>query len=284
MKCECGGCVIRDGNDIICGVCGLVESQEPVDQRDPRVFDNQDWKNKATHSGAVTFTRSDKGLGSATPKQHKPILHLHPEHQSLTEALILMKTLCFRLRLPKDTIEYAAQLLHKIDGGKGGFGYASRKIPLTVAVVVFLASKERGAARSFPEVIRKAGVEKTASVKRLIKITRRKLDLPPVVVGPRAYVDSILAELQNLEDVVDEGGFRLNQELLSLDRAVSLGAKALIDACRIIPQGANPNAVAAAAVFTILNDEHPGRVSKASGISETSVMKYSDLLTPDGDL
>ncbi len=289
MNCpECGGeNIVEDyeSGELVCEDCGLVVSDEIIDQGPEwRSFDNED-KNEKKRSGAPsTYMIHDKGLSTnidwrnkdssgrdidADKKSKMYRLRMwqrrtrvsSSKDRNLSFALSELDRMASALELPKNVREAASVLYRRtIDEDL----VRGRSIEEMTSACLYAACRKARIPRSLDEISEVAKVDKK-DIGRTYRYISRELGLQLKPTSPVDYIPRFVSELKLSGDV------RRKAEKL-LEKAMEQG----------LTSGRGPLGVAAAAIYITAANEGEKRtqreVAEVANVTEVTVRnRYKEL-------
>ncbi|WP_435344986.1 transcription initiation factor IIB [Haloarchaeobius sp. HRN-SO-5] len=289
---ECGGNVVSEGSETVCGDCGLVVEEDQVD-RGPewRAFDAQEKNEKSRVGAPTTNTMHDKGLStnidwrnkdaygnSLGSRQREKMQRLRKwnerfrtrdsKERNLKQALGEIDRMASGLGLPKNVRETASVIYRR---ALNEDLLPGRSIEGVATSAVYAAARQAGVPRSLDEIAEVSRVEKN-EVARTYRYVVRELGLEVRPADPESYVPRFASGL----DLSDESEHRA--------RALLQNAKE-----KGVHSGKSPVGLAAAAVYaaSLLTNEKTTQaaVSDVADISEVTIRnRYHELLEAEDNL
>jgi len=218
---ECGGEDIReDGGEKVCGGCGLVLDDNPIDHGpDWRVHDAEEWKKRSRTGSPMTVLRHDGGLTteisggkdgagkSMTPRQKARLYRLRKWHArsrvnsgrewSLVKGLNELNRIADAHELPEKAKEAAAVIYRTAAGENLIIG---RGRTTMACASLFIACRQCSVPRTLEEISRDAmaymsGRRRAKSVNKAVKVLSRELGIRIRPAGPAEYVPRVRSSL-----------------------------------------------------------------------------------------
>ncbi|MFB6204388.1 MAG: transcription initiation factor IIB family protein [Candidatus Nanohaloarchaea archaeon] len=260
--------------ELYCKECGTVVDEKMIDfSREWRAFDAEEKADKARSGGSITFTKSDKGMGTKVGSagelnkmsgekrgQYYRIRKWDRRAESgekgLQTALSELQRIVSQLKLPESVYEEAARLTEKAREEEIVKG---RGIEPTVAALTFLVARKQEVPRTLEEVAEAAGVDQR-KLGKTYRYVARELDMDIRPADPEDFLPRYTSEL----------GFTGEEEA----RARRIIRRARKDG---ILAGRSPKSVVAAAFYLVseLEDKEltQKEISEAVGVTEVTVRK-----------
>lgn len=268
MKCEeCNGDIIRDGNDLICEVCGVVYQEEKMVAHKPCTHDSEERRKLISHEGHTSYSAIGKGLGGNGKIPH---LYIHGgaskndlgyKEAALGKTLAQMRSLCNKLHLPKSVMDESGRLLRQVKTFKG------RSAENIMLCVIFSSAKLCHCPRSMYRIMTASGTAADIkTLRKVLKWCRRELNIPPVVNGAEEYISQVASDIDTLGECVE------------------VGAQTIIEKLKGSVSGWNPIVTAAAAILIAKGIQHPydyaevEEIAQASGVSSSAIISRSKQL------
>lgn len=263
---DCSGPVHTTGIETICGDCGLIIEDHPID-RGPewRAFDEEERRERERTGAPLTPTRHDRGLSSEigfdrtdangtalTGRKRRQISRLRREHrrgrwsgkaeQNLAHGLSEVRRIVGALDLSRSLRDQACQL-YRTAATEGLL--VGRSIEAMAAASVYAACRCTGLPRTLEEVGAVTIVTQDR-VQNAYSVLNRELSLPTVPVEPSKYVPKLASMLDSSPAIQK--------------RAVDLAQQA--GACGAA-SGYNPAGVAAGCVYQAAREQDE-RITQAA--------------------
>jgi len=275
---ECDGRLRADGDETVCGNCGLVVAENRIDHGPEwRSFADDDTNRERT-GAPLTHSRHDRGLSTeigrstrVTGRKRRRLERMRTQHnraqisskreRNQVYAFTEIRRLAEELSLPEHAVESACSLFKSAQSedllrGRSLEGFA--------AAAVYAVCRVSGISRTVDEVVSSARAtadEHGAAYDAL----NRNLDLPTGPVDPAEYLARFASDLNLPSDV--ERRAREYAEQATESRLTS---------------GRDPSGVAAACLYTAARDrDHPltqAEAASAAGVTPVTVRNtYTDL-------
>ncbi|MFB6111502.1 MAG: transcription initiation factor IIB family protein [Halobacteriaceae archaeon] len=265
---ECSGPLANQGDEVICGGCGLVVSTDRID-RGPewRSFDDgEDGTNPERTGAPLTRSRHDRGLSTEIGRDNRlkgrkrrrlaRMRRQHDRAQIRSKAernkvygFTEIRRLVGALSLPKDVREQACVLFETAqDAGL----FQGRSLEGFASASVYAVCRVRAIARTVGEIVEHARGD-AAELRAAYDAMNRELGLQTGPIDPAQYVPRYASEL-DVPDRVQRRG----RELVA--RAQDAG----------IIGGRNPSGVAAACLYTAAR-EHDVPLTQAEAAEAADV-------------
>jgi len=288
-KCpECGSKKLTsdyERGEVICNDCGLIISENVIDEGPEwRAFDSDQREKRARGGAPIKYTRPNKGLVTeidqynrdirgvkiSSKKQaqlyrmrkwHKRASIASSMERNLAIALSELDRIASYLGLPEN-IREASALLYRKCVEKGLI--RGRLIESVVAAVLYGMCRKYGIPRTLDEIAEISGVEKK-EIGRTYRFISDELHLKIPLTNPNAYVPRFVAALK-LSGKVQEKAAELLKKALR---------KGLIS-------GRGPTGVAAAAVYiasAMVGERRTQKeVAEVAGVTEVTIRnRYREL-------
>ena len=263
--------------EIACGSCGIVSSDQVVDQGSESVGSNpNDYLNNSRVGAKRSLKMIDMGLSTLIEAKDKDVTgkSLSIENRrmfyrlrmwdrnsrsavsskSFQKAFILLDAISSKLGLPESVVEETAYLFRKIAARKI---LAGRSTTAMLCATIYITCRITDTPRTLQDVVDAGNIKKKV-LQRTYRFLAKELDLSPEAYSPSEFVTRISKGL-----TISEKTQRLAFKILDLC------AKKQVSASK------NPMAMAAAAVHlaTTIADEGISqlKISKISGISAVTI-------------
>ncbi len=285
---ECGSeHIIRDyeRGELICGDCGIVLSENIIDQGPEwRAFDSAQKESRARTGAPMTLTMHDKGLsteigwknkdwyGKSIPTRNRAQLYRlrkwqrrirvsNATERNLAFALSELERVSAGMGLPRNVRETAARIYRNAVNMNLIRG---RSIEGVVAAALYAACRQCNVPRTLDEIAASSRVGRK-EIGRTYRFMTRELSLKLLPTSPKDYIQRFCSELKLSGDAQAKS-------IEILDEAEE----------RELTSGRGPTGVAAAAIYisSILTNERRTQreVADVAGVTEVTIRnRYKEL-------
>ncbi len=263
--------------EIACGSCGIVSSDQIVDQGSESVGSNpNDYMNNSRVGAKRSLKMIDMGLSTIIEAKDRDVtgkpLSLENRRmfyrlrmwdrnsrsaassRSFQKAFILLDAISSKLGLPESVVEETAYLFRKIAARKI---LAGRSTSAMLSATIYATCRITGTPRTLQDVADAGNIKKKV-LQRTYRFIAKELDINPEAYTPSEFVTRIAKGL-------------------SLSEKTQRLAFKILDECakKQVSTSKNPMAMAAAAIHlaSTINNERVSqlKISKISGISAVTI-------------
>lgn len=263
--------------EIACGSCGIVSSDQIVDQGSESVGSNpNDYMNNSRVGAKRSLKMIDMGLSTIIEAKDRDVtgkpLSLENRRmfyrlrmwdrnsrsaassKSFQKAFILLDAISSKLGLPESVVEETAYLFRKIAARKI---LAGRSTSAMLCATIYITCRITDTPRTLQDVVEAGNIKKKV-LQRTYRFLAKELDLSPEAYSPSEFVTRIAK------------GLTLSEKTQRL-------AFKILDLCakKQVSTSKNPMAMAASAVYlasTITSESVSQlKISKISGISAVTI-------------
>jgi transcription initiation factor TFIIB len=277
--------------EIACGSCGIVSSDQIVDQGSESVGSNpNDYMNNSRVGAKRSLKMIDMGLSTIIEAKDRDVtgkpLSLENRRmfyrlrmwdrnsrsaassKSFQKAFILLDAISSKLGLPESVVEETAYLFRKIAARKI---LAGRSTSAMLCATIYITCRITDTPRTLQDVVEAGNIKKKV-LQRTYRFLAKELDLSPEAYSPSEFVTRIAK------------GLTLSEKTQRL-------AFKILDLCakKQVSTSKNPMAMAAAAVYlaSTITVEHVSqlKISKISGISAVTIReRKKEIVMKIGDV
>ncbi len=277
--------------EIACGSCGIVSSDQIVDQGSESVGSNpNDYMNNSRVGAKRSLKMIDMGLSTIIEAKDRDVtgkpLSLENRRmfyrlrmwdrnsrsaassKSFQKAFILLDAISSKLGLPESVVEETAYLFRKIAARKI---LAGRSTSAMLCATIYITCRITDTPRTLQDVVDAGNIKKKV-LQRTYRFLAKELDLSPEAYSPSEFVARI------------SKGLTLSQKTQRL-------AFKILDLCakKQVSTSKNPMAMAAAAVYlaSTITVERVSqlKISKISGISAVTIReRKKEIVMKIGDV
>ena len=277
--------------EIACGSCGIVSSDQIVDQGSESVGSNpNDYMNNSRVGAKRSLKMIDMGLSTIIEAKDRDVtgkpLSLENRRmfyrlrmwdrnsrsaassKSFQKAFILLDAISSKLGLPESVVEETAYLFRKIAARKI---LAGRSTSAMLCATIYITCRITDTPRTLQDVVEAGNIKKKV-LQRTYRFLAKELDLSPEAYSPSEFVTRIAK------------GLTLSEKTQRL-------AFKILDLCakKQVSTSKNPMAMAAAAVYlasTITGESVSQlKISKISGISAVTIReRKKEIVMKIGDV
>ena len=277
--------------EIACGSCGIVSSDQIVDQGSESVGSNpNDYMNNSRVGAKRSLKMIDMGLSTIIEAKDRDVtgkpLSLENRRmfyrlrmwdrnsrsaassKSFQKAFILLYAISSKLGLPESVVEETAYLFRKIAARKI---LAGRSTSAMLCATIYITCRITDTPRTLQDVVEAGNIKKKV-LQRTYRFLAKELDLSPEAYSPSEFVARI------------SKGLTLSQKTQRL-------AFKILDLCakKQVSTSKNPMAMAAAAVYlaSTITVERVSqlKISKISGISAVTIReRKKEIVMKIGDV
>ena len=277
--------------EIACGSCGIVSSDEIVDQGSESVGSNpNDYMNNSRVGAKRSLKMIDMGLSTIIEAKDRDVtgkpLSLENRRmfyrlrmwdrnsrsaassKSFQKAFILLDAISSKLGLPESVVEETAYLFRKIAARKI---LAGRSTSAMLCATIYITCRITDTPRTLQDVVEAGNIKKKV-LQRTYRFLAKELDLSPEAYSPSEFVTRIAK------------GLTLSEKTQRL-------AFKILDLCakKQVSTSKNPMAMAASAVYlasTITSESVSQlKISKISGISAVTIReRKKEIVMKIGDV
>lgn len=277
--------------EIACGSCGIVSSEQIVDQGSESVGSNpNDYMNNSRVGAKRSLKMIDMGLSTIIEAKDRDVtgkpLSLENRRmfyrlrmwdrnsrsaassKSFQKAFILLDAISSKLGLPESVVEETAYLFRKIAARKI---LAGRSTSAMLCATIYITCRITDTPRTLQDVVEAGNIKKKV-LQRTYRFLAKELDLSPEAYSPSEFVARI------------SKGLTLSQKTQRL-------AFKILDLCakKQVSTSKNPMAMAAAAVYlaSTITVERVSqlKISKISGISAVTIReRKKEIVMKIGDV
>jgi transcription initiation factor TFIIB len=277
--------------EIACGSCGIVSSDQIVDQGSESVGSNpNDYMNNSRVGAKRSLKMIDMGLSTIIEAKDRDVtgkpLSLENRRmfyrlrmwdrnsrsaassKSFQKAFILLDAISSKLGLPESVVEETAYLFRKIAARKILSG---RSTSAMLCATIYITCRITDTPRTLQDVVDAGNIKKKV-LQRTYRFLAKELDLSPEAYSPSEFVARI------------SKGLTLSQKTQRL-------AFKILDLCakKQVSTSKNPMAMAAAAVYlaSTITVERVSqlKISKISGISAVTIReRKKEIVMKIGDV
>ncbi|MDC4229439.1 MAG: transcription initiation factor IIB [Candidatus Nitrosopumilus sp. metabat.KBP569_Feb_25m_nospike.7] len=277
--------------EIACGSCGIVSSDQVVDQGSESVGSNpNDYMNNSRVGAKRSLKMIDMGLSTIIEAKDRDVtgkpLSLENRRmfyrlrmwdrnsrsaassKSFQKAFILLDAISSKLGLPESVVEETAYLFRKIAARKI---LAGRSTTAMLCATIYITCRITDTPRTLQDVVDAGNIKKKV-LQRTYRFLAKELDLSPEAYSPSEFVTRIAK------------GLTLSEKTQRL-------AFKILDLCskKQVSTSKNPMAMAAAAVYlaSTITDEGVSqlKISKISGISAVTIReRRKEIVMKIGDV
>ena len=277
--------------EIACGSCGIVSSDQIVDQGSESVGSNlNDYMNNSRVGAKRSLKMSDMGLSTIIEAKDRDVtgkpLSLENRRmfyrlrmwdrnsrsaassKSFQKAFILLDAISSKLALPESVVEETAYLFRKIAARKI---LAGRSTSAMLCATIYITCRITDTPRTLQDVVEAGNIKKKV-LQRTYRFLAKELDLSPEAYSPSEFVTRIAK------------GLTLSEKTQRL-------AFKILDLCakKQVSTSKNPMAMAASAVYlasTITGESVSQlKISKISGISAVTIReRKKEIVMKIGDV
>ena len=277
--------------EIACGSCGIVSSDQVVDQGSESVGSNpNDYMNNSRVGTKRSLKMIDMGLSTIIEAKDRDVtgkpLSLENRRmfyrlrmwdrnsrsaassKSFQKAFILLDAISSKLGLPESVVEETAYLFRKIAARKI---LAGRSTTAMLCATIYITCRITDTPRTLQDVVDAGNIKKKV-LQRTYRFLAKELDLSPEAYSPSEFVTRIAK------------GLTLSEKTQRL-------AFKILDLCskKQVSTSKNPMAMAAAAVYlaSTITDEGVSqlKISKISGISAVTIReRRKEIVMKIGDV
>ena len=277
--------------EIACGSCGIVSSDQVVDQGSESVGSNpNDYLNNSRVGAKRSLKMIDMGLSTIIEAKDRDVtgkpLSLENRRmfyrlrmwdrnsrsavssKSFQKAFILLDAISSKLGLPESVVEETAYLFRKIAARKI---LAGRSTTAMLCATIYITCRITDTPRTLQDVVDAGNIKKKV-LQRTYRFLAKELDLSPEAYSPSEFVTRIAK------------GLTLSEKTQRL-------AFKILDLCskKQVSTSKNPMAMAAAAVYlaSTITDEGVSqlKISKISGISAVTIReRRKEIVMKIGDV
>ncbi len=277
--------------EIACGSCGIVSSDQIVDQGSESVGSNpNDYMNNSRVGAKRSLKMIDMGLSTIIEAKDRDVtgkpLSLENRRmfyrlrmwdrnsrsaassKSFQKAFILLDAISSKLGLPESVVEETAYLFRKIAARKI---LAGRSTSAMLCATIYITCRITDTPRTLQDVVEAGNIKKKV-LQRTYRFLAKELDLSPEAYSPSEFVTRIAK------------GLTLSEKTQRL-------AFKILDLCakKQVSTSKNPMAMAAAAVYlaSTITDEGVSqlKISKISGISAVTIReRRKEIVMKIGDV
>ncbi|MFB6208271.1 MAG: transcription initiation factor IIB family protein [Candidatus Nanohaloarchaea archaeon] len=195
--------------ELYCKECGTIVDESMVDfSREWRAFEAGDREEKARAGAAITYTKSDRGMGTKIGSSgelnrmsgekrgqyyriRKWDRRARSGEKGLQTALTELQRIVSQLKLPESVFEEAARLTEKAREAEVVKG---RGIEPTVAALTFLVARKQEVPRTLQEVAEASGIDRR-KLGKTYRYVARELDMDIRPANPEDFIPRYTAEL-----------------------------------------------------------------------------------------
>jgi transcription initiation factor TFIIB len=277
--------------EIACGSCGIVSSEQIVDQGSESVGSNpNDYMNNSRVGAKRSLKMIDMGLSTIIEAKDRDVtgkpLSLENRRmfyrlrmwdrnsrsaassKSFQKAFILLDAISSKLGLPESVVEETAYLFRKIAARKI---LAGRSTSAMLCATIYITCRITDTPRTLQDVVEAGNIKKKV-LQRTYRFLAKELDLSPEAYSPSEFVTRIAK------------GLTLSEKTQRL-------AFKILDLCakKQVSTSKNPMAMAASAVYlasTITGESVSQlKISKISGISAVTIReRRKEIVMKIGDV
>jgi transcription initiation factor TFIIB len=277
--------------EIACGSCGIVSSDQIVDQGSESVGSNpNDYMNNSRVGAKRSLKMIDMGLSTIIEAKDRDVtgkpLSLENRRmfyrlrmwdrnsrsaassKSFQKAFILLDAISSKLALPESVVEETAYLFRKIAARKI---LAGRSTSAMLCATIYITCRITDTPRTLQDVVEAGNIKKKV-LQRTYRFLAKELDLSPEAYSPSEFVTRIAK------------GLTLSEKTQRL-------AFKILDLCakKQVSTSKNPMAMAASAVYlasTITGESVSQlKISKISGISAVTIReRRKEIVMKIGDV
>ena len=277
--------------EIACGSCGIVSSDQIVDQGSESVGSNpNDYMNNSRVGAKRSLKMIDMGLSTIIEAKDRDVtgkpLSLENRRmfyrlrmwdrnsrsaassKSFQKAFILLDAISSKLGLPESVVEETAYLFRKIAARKI---LAGRSTSAMLCATIYITCRITDTPRTLQDVVEAGNIKKKV-LQRTYRFLAKELDLSPEAYSPSEFVTRIAK------------GLTLSEKTQRL-------AFKILDLCakKQVSTSKNPMAMAAAAVYLASTITVEGvsqlKISKISGISAVTIReRRKEIVMKIGDV
>ncbi len=277
--------------EIACGSCGIVSSDQIVDQGSESVGSNpNDYMNNSRVGAKRSLKMIDMGLSTIIEAKDRDVtgkpLSLENRRmfyrlrmwdrnsrsasssKSFQKAFLLLDAISSKLGLPESVVEETAYLFRKIAARKI---LAGRSTSAMLCATIYITCRITDTPRTLQDVVEAGNIKKKV-LQRTYRFLAKELDLSPEAYSPSEFVTRIAK------------GLTLSEKTQRL-------AFKILDLCakKQVSTSKNPMAMAAAAVYlaSTITDEGVSqlKISKISGISAVTIReRRKEIVMKIGDV
>ena len=277
--------------EIACGSCGIVSSDQVVDQGSESAGSNSnDYMNNSRVGAKRSLKMIDMGLSTIIEAKDRDVtgkpLSLENRRmfyrlrmwdrnsrsaassKSFQKAFILLDAISSKLGLPESVVEETAYLFRKIAARKI---LAGRSTTAMLCATIYITCRITDTPRTLQDVVDAGNIKKKV-LQRTYRFLAKELDLSPEAYSPSEFVTRIAK------------GLTLSEKTQRL-------AFKILDLCskKQVSTSKNPMAMAAAAVYlaSTITDEGVSqlKISKISGISAVTIReRRKEIVMKIGDV
>jgi len=277
--------------EIACGSCGIVSSDQIVDQGSESVGSNpNDYMNNSRVGAKRSLKMIDMGLSTIIDAKDRDVtgkpLSLENRRmfyrlrmwdrnsrsaassKSFQKAFILLDAISSKLGLPESVVEETAYLFRKIAARKI---LAGRSTSAMLCATIYITCRITDTPRTLQDVVEAGNIKKKV-LQRTYRFLAKELDLSPEAYSPSEFVTRIAK------------GLTLSEKTQRL-------AFKILDLCakKQVSTSKNPMAMAASAVYlasTITGESVSQlKISKISGISAVTIReRKKEIVMKIGDV
>ena len=277
--------------EIACGSCGIVSSDQIVDQGSESVGSNpNDYMNNSRVGAKRSLKMIDMGLSTIIEAKDRDVtgkpLSLENRRmfyrlrmwdrnsrsasssKSFQKAFLLLDAISSKLGLPESVVEETAYLFRKIAARKI---LAGRSTTAMLCATIYITCRITDTPRTLQDVVEAGNIKKKV-LQRTYRFLAKELDLSPEAYSPSEFVTRIAK------------GLTLSEKTQRL-------AFKILDLCakKQVSTSKNPMAMAAAAVYLASTITVEGvsqlKISKISGISAVTIReRKKEIVMKIGDV
>ena len=277
--------------EIACGSCGIVSSDQIVDQGSESVGSNpNDYMNNSRVGAKRSLKMIDMGLSTIIEAKDRDVtgkpLSLENRRmfyrlrmwdrnsrsasssKSFQKAFLLLDAISSKLGLPESVVEETAYLFRKIAARKI---LAGRSTTAMLCATIYITCRITDTPRTLQDVVEAGNIKKKV-LQRTYRFLAKELDLSPEAYSPSEFVTRIAK------------GLTLSEKTQRL-------AFKILDLCakKQVSTSKNPMAMAAAAVYLASTITVEGvsqlKISKISGISAVTIReRRKEIVMKIGDV
>jgi transcription initiation factor TFIIB len=277
--------------EIACGSCGIVSSDQIVDQGSESVGSNpNDYMNNSRVGAKRSLKMIDMGLSTIIEAKDRDVtgkpLSLENRRmfyrlrmwdrnsrsaassKSFQKAFILLDAISSKLGLPESVVEETAYLFRKIAARKI---LAGRSTSAMLCATIYITCRITDTPRTLQDVVEAGNIKKKV-LQRTYRFLAKELDLSPEAYSPSEFVTRIAK------------GLTLSEKTQRL-------AFKILDLCakKQVSTSKNPMAMAASAVYLASTITGEGvsqlKISKISGISAVTIReRRKEIVMKIGDV
>ncbi|MDH5554094.1 MAG: transcription factor TFIIB [Nitrosopumilus sp.] len=264
--------------EITCGNCGVVLSENAIDFGPENAFQGMDGQQNSARTGQkISLKMADMGLSTIMESKNRDSTgrSLSPENrrmfyrlrmwdrnsrsaitkQSYIKAFTFLDGMRSKLGLPEYVVEKSAYLFKKVEQKELLHGRSNQSV---LCAVVYIACRLTDTPRTLADIANASGIKKK-TLQRVYRTLHANLDeVNSLSYSPCKFIERISSEANVSEKTKQDAR-----------KILEFGQKSEITS------GKHPMAMAAAAVYLAIQDNHEKvsqtRISQISGISAVTI-------------